>query len=163
MTERKIAEPFRWTTELGLKAVTLIFLAGGFFWKLDGVDKRLERIERFLDAHVVVGAPAKSAGVIFDCNQRSIFMMTKEQRDAQVRILEEDAAPSDKLDANGRAIEHGVVIMRVGDGAVLGKYRNTEVFTRRNPETKKLEEVELSGFQAAQAACEVNNWKVARY
>ena len=89
--------------------------------------------------------------------------MTKEQRDNQVRIIEEDYPETEALDDFKRPIQHAVTIIRVGDGAVLGKYRETEHITFRDEATRKVVEKDVSGIVAAERACRQNNWKIARY
>jgi len=87
-----------------------------------------------------------------------------------VRILEEEFSDTGKVDANKRPIVHSVIIERVGDGVVLGKYRERETVLGqrevKNPKTGavtlKTEEVEISGMEAAKRACTVNGWKIAR-
>jgi len=45
---------FTWTPELVFKVAALIFALGLIMGRLNAMDARMDRIEKFLDSHVVI-------------------------------------------------------------------------------------------------------------
>jgi len=88
----------------------------------------------------------------------------------QVRILKEDYPDTGARDDRGRKIQHAYSVVRVGDGVTLAKYREKEIVLEQVAQTvkkgeepfTKLEEVEISGMEAAKRTCKTNGWDIAK-
>ena len=87
--------------------------------------------------------------------------MTPQERFNQVLIVDETQERREALDAHGKEIQHEVLIIRKGDGTILGKYRDKESRQERD-KAGKLSEKTITGRRAAELACETNGWKIAR-
>lgn len=96
--------------------------------------------------------------------------MNATERFNQVRILKEDYPDTGARDDRGRKIQHAFSVVRVGDGVTLAKYRETEVVLESVKQKvkpgqeafSKMEEVEISGMEAAKRTCKTNGWEIAK-
>ena len=100
--------------------------------------------------------------------------MTPQERFNRVQIIEEAGPDRGVRDDRGRPIQHSIAVVRMGDGMTLAKYRDKEIIldpveqkltpaqiAKGEKPFTKLQELEISGIEAAERCCATNGWLVA--